>query len=71
MTAPCPDSLTHAAAIKGGFSHLLFTTVNDCVTFPVEENWPLHVDTGMKSFCLFQSLLEHFSLQFLFFTSTR
>ena len=62
-TAPRPDSLTHAAAIKGGFSHLPFTIVNDCVTFPVEETRPLHVDTGMKSFCLFQSVFQHFCLQ--------
>lgn len=58
--SPCPDSLTHAAAVKGGFSYLLCTIINDCVTFSLEENRPLHVDTGMKSFCLFQSVFQHF-----------
>lgn len=70
-TAPCPDSLACTAAIKGGFSHRLFTIVNDCIAFPVEENRPLHVDTGMKSFCLLQSVFQHFCLQFLFFKSHR
>lgn len=37
--------------------------VNDCVTFPTEENRPLHVDRGMKSFCLLQSAFPHFCLQ--------
>lgn len=63
VTAPCPDSLAHAAAIGGGFSHLLFMIVSDCAAFPSEESWPLHTDTGMKSCCLFQSVFQHFSLQ--------
>jgi len=55
-TAPCPGWLRHTAVIKGGFSYLPFVTINGCVTFSVEENWLLHMDTGMKSFCLFQSV---------------
>lgn len=66
MTAPCPDSLAHAAVIGGGFSHLLFMVVSDCAAFPGEESWPLHTDTGMKSCCLFQSVFQHFSLQTFF-----
>lgn len=63
MTAPCPDSLTHAAAIGAGFSHLLFMILSDCAAFSGEESWPLHTGTGMKSFCLFRSVFQHFSLQ--------
>lgn len=65
MTASCPDLLPDAAAaeIKDGFSHLLFTTVNDCVTCPVELA-PSHRCRNEVLLPLsFQSVFQHFCLQ--------